>query len=117
MAPGAAPGGNFGGVGTPRADGFPDADPGHQAIDVGRDQHRLDQPLDDPRDDQANEEDQPGADQPRQEREDVGHQLVDRREDLPDAEESERGHDSDQPDDQLGDGAELVADRLVGPIR
>ena len=34
----------------------------------------LDQPPDDARDDQADEEDQPGADQPRQEGEDLGDQ-------------------------------------------
>ena len=55
---------------------------GEQAVDVGRDQHGLDQPLDDAGDDQADEEDQAGADQPRQEGEDLGHQLIDGREDL-----------------------------------
>ena len=51
-------------------------------------EHRLDQPPDDARDDQADEEDQSGADQPRQESENLGHQLVDRREDLADPEEA-----------------------------
>ena len=55
----------------------------------------------------------PGADQPGQEDEYLGHQLVDRRQDLREAEELQRGHDADQPDDQLGDRPELVADRLV----
>ena len=56
----------------------------------------------------------PAPMQLRQEGEDLGHQLVDRREDLADAEELQGGHDADQPDDELGDGAELVADRLLG---
>ena len=114
VAPGAAPGGTAVGIGAHRAFGRADADAGEQAVDVGGDEHGLDQPPDDPRDDQADEEDQAGADQLRQEGEDLGHQLVDRREDLAEAEELQRGHDADQPDDQLGDGAELVADGLVG---
>ena len=59
-----------------------------QAVDVGGDQHSFDQPLDDPRDDQADEEDQAGADQPRQEGEDLGDQFVDRGENLPELRES-----------------------------
>ena len=39
------------------------------------------------------------------------------REDLADAEELQRGHDADQPDDQLGDGAELMADGFLGRCR
>ena len=87
--PARAPGGTASGDG---ADGAvrstPIPMPGEQAVDIGRDQHRLDQSADDPRDDQADEEDQPRAEQPRQEGEDLGHQLIDRREDLADAEEA-----------------------------
>ena len=44
---------------------------GKQPVDVGGDQRGFDEPPDDARDDQADEEDQPGADQPRQEGEDL----------------------------------------------
>ena len=45
-----------------------------QPVDVGGDQHRFHQLADDAGDDQADEEDQPGADQPRQEVEDLDRQ-------------------------------------------
>ena len=114
VAPASLAGAASAGSARRRADRRADPDPAQQPFDIGRDQHGFDQPADDPRDDQADEEDQPGADQPRQEGEDLGHQLVDRGEDLADAEEAERGHDADQPDDQLGDHAELVADGFLG---
>ena len=55
-----------------------DARLAEQPVDVGRGEQGLDQLADDPRDDQADEEDQPGADQARQELEDRQGQRVDR---------------------------------------
>ena len=110
--PGVVPGGTaLGSVRTvPSVEPIPIRE---QAVDIRCGERGLDQPLDDAGDDQADEEDQPRADQPRQEGEDLVQQLVDWGEDLADAEEAQRGHDPDKPDDQLRDGADLVADRLV----
>ena len=76
------------GVGARGPGGVADADPGEQPVDVGGDQHGFDELTQDARDDQADEEDQAGAEQPRQELEDLDGQRVDRGEDLADPEEA-----------------------------
>ena len=88
VAPGAAPGGTASGSVRTVPSVSPMPIRGQQPVDIGRDQHRFDQLLDDPRQDQADEEDEAGADQVRQEGENLGHQLVDRREDLANPEET-----------------------------
>ena len=65
-----------------RAFGRTDADPREETVNVGGNQHRFHKPLDDPRDDQAEEENQPRSQEMRKEGEDFRNKLVDRSEDL-----------------------------------
>ena len=85
----------------------------HPSVDIGGCQQGLNQAADNPGEDQSDKEDQPRSEQAGEEVEDVVGQLIDRSEDLGDPEIAERGHDPDQPDDQLCDRPQLVADGLM----
>ena len=112
VAPGVVPGGTAAGSVRTVPAVIADPDARHQPVDIGGVKHRFDQPARDPRDDQPDEEDQPGAEQARQEGKDFGGELIDRGEDLAEPEHAQRGDDADQPHDQLGDGAELLPERF-----